>query len=55
MVMKFQPFGEGTLFDLIVQEKQILEFVSFEMDVLEPDFPGRLIPESLLVKLLEII
>jgi sugar phosphate isomerase/epimerase len=45
---EFQPFGDGTLFDLIVQETNP-EYVSFEMDVLWTFFPGA-DPVALLVK-----
>lgn len=45
---EFQPFEEGTLFDLIVQET-IPQYVSFEMDVLWTYFPGA-DPAALLEK-----
>jgi sugar phosphate isomerase/epimerase len=45
---EFQPFGEGTLFDLLVQETNP-EYVSFEMDLLWTYFPGA-DPAALLVK-----
>jgi sugar phosphate isomerase/epimerase len=45
---EFQPFGEGSLFDLIVQETNP-EYVSFEMDILWTFFPGA-DPAALLEK-----
>lgn len=45
---EFEPYGEGTLFDLIVQETDP-SYVSFEMDILWTFFPGA-DPAALLAK-----
>ena len=37
---EFQPFGDGTLFDLLMKETKP-EFVSYQMDVLWVVFPGQ--------------
>jgi len=45
---EFEPHGEGTLFDLIMQETNP-DYVSFEMDILWTFFPGA-DPAALLTK-----
>ncbi|PZX56926.1 sugar phosphate isomerase/epimerase [Algoriphagus ratkowskyi] len=45
---EFEPYGDGTLFDLIIQETNP-KYVSFEMDILWTFFPGA-DPASLLNK-----
>ncbi|REG94460.1 sugar phosphate isomerase/epimerase family protein [Algoriphagus antarcticus] len=45
---EFEPHGDGTLFDLIVQETNP-DYVSFEMDILWTFFPGA-DPAALLTK-----
>lgn len=45
---EFEPHGDGTLFDLIIQETNP-EYVSFEMDILWTFFPGA-DPVALLTK-----
>ena len=45
---EFEPYGEGTLFDYLVQNTDP-KFVSYEMDILWTFFPGQN-PATLLEK-----